>query len=54
MIGGEGAHAAVLIATCVKRATRLISTAALDCAGWNWVVGDVFIFPDMVVNYLSP
>lgn len=50
MIGDEGVHAAVLIATRVKRATRLISTAALDCAGWNWVIGDIFVFPDTAVN----
>lgn len=54
MIGNEGVHAAVLMDICVKRSTGLISQAALDCAGWNWVMGDVFIFPDMAVNYLSP
>lgn len=53
MIGTEGVHAAVLIATHVKRAARLISTAALGSAGWNWVIGDVFIFCDRAGNYLS-
>ena len=32
MIGDEGVRAAVPIATCVKRAARLISTASLGCA----------------------
>lgn len=36
MIGDEGVHAAVLIATHVKSATHLNSTPALDCTGWNW------------------
>lgn len=54
MIGGEGVHAAVLIAACVKRATSLISMAALDCAGCSWVIEDIFIFHGMAVNYLSP
>lgn len=54
MIGDEGVHAAVLIAACVERAAGLISTAALDCTSCNWVIGDIFIFHDMAVNYLSP
>lgn len=54
MIGDEGVHAAVLIAARVKRATSIISMAALDCTSCNWVIGDIFIFHDMAVNYLSP
>lgn len=47
VIGRDGVHAAVLIAARGESSPSHLH-------GWNWVIGDIFIFCDMAVNYLSP
>lgn len=48
MIGSDGVRAAVLVSA------RVESSPSHLCTAWNWVIGDIFIFCDMPVNYLSP